>query len=130
MQGRDFGARATYDGGDPSRDRHGSRHAIEKRRADRDLNRRRHWQHSARLSIATSGRRHYGFFEIVASGVYGGVALTTYHAADANRDGLLSLFELTRVIELYNARSGTTRTGAYHVATTPTATEDGFAPGP
>jgi hypothetical protein len=33
----------------------------------------------------------------------------------------------TRVIELYNVRSGTTRTGAYHVQA---GTEDGFAPGP
>lgn len=52
--------------------------------------------------------------------------LTAYHTADANRDGRLSLFELTRVIELYNTRSGTTRTGAYHVQS---GTEDGFAPG-
>lgn len=38
-----------------------------------------------------------------------------------------SLFELTRVIELYNTRSGTTRTGRYHVQA---GTEDGFAAGP
>ncbi len=57
-------------------------------------------------------------------------ALTRYHAADTNRDARLSLTELTRVIELFNTRSGTTRTGAYHAATSPTATEDGFAPGP
>jgi hypothetical protein len=31
------------------------------------------------------------------------------------------------VIELYNVRSGTTRTGAYHAQG---GTEDGFAPGP
>jgi hypothetical protein len=56
--------------------------------------------------------------------------LAAYHTADADRDGRFSLFELTRVIELYNTLSGTTRTGAYHAAATPTATEDGFAPGP
>ena len=55
------------------------------------------------------------------------VALATYYTADSTRDGRLSLFELTRVIELYNVRSGTTRTGAYHVQG---GTEDGFAPGP
>jgi len=56
--------------------------------------------------------------------------LARYHAADTNRDGRLSLTELTRVIELFNTRAGTTRTGAYHVALTPSTTEDGFAPGP
>ncbi len=55
---------------------------------------------------------------------------TTPHTADLNRDGRLSLTELTRVIQLFNARAGTTRTGAYHAAATPTATEDGFAAGP
>ena len=39
----------------------------------------------------------------------------------------IRLNELTRVIELSNFRSGTNRTEAYHV---PTATEDGFEPGP
>ncbi len=60
----------------------------------------------------------------------GGVApsgFVRFHSADTNRDGRLSLFELTRVIELYNTRSGTPRTGAYHVQA---GTEDGFAPGP
>jgi hypothetical protein len=55
---------------------------------------------------------------------------TTPHTADLNRDGRLSLPELTRVIELFNTRAGTARTGAYHVAATPTSTEDGYAPGP
>ena len=57
----------------------------------------------------------------------GPVVLTRYHSADSNRDGLMSLSELLRVIELYNTRAGTTRTGAYHPAT---GTEDGFASGP
>jgi hypothetical protein len=54
------------------------------------------------------------------------VTLARYHAGDSNRDGKLSLFELTRVIELYNVRAGATRTGAYHAQG---GTEDGFAPG-
>ncbi len=53
--------------------------------------------------------------------------LARYHSCDANRDGQINLFELTRVIELYNTRIGTIRTGQYHVQT---GTEDGFAPGP
>jgi alpha-tubulin suppressor-like RCC1 family protein/sugar lactone lactonase YvrE len=57
-----------------------------------------------------------------ASGV-----LAVYHGADADRDARLSLVELTRVIELYNYRSGTVRTGQYRAQDT---TEDGFAPGP
>ena len=53
--------------------------------------------------------------------------LARYHCADTNRDGRLSLLELTRVIELYNYRNGSTRTGQYRVQS---GTEDGFAPGP
>jgi hypothetical protein len=53
--------------------------------------------------------------------------LAQFHSADENRDGKISLLELTRVIELYNYRSGTTRTGQYHVQA---GTEDGFAAGP
>ena len=55
------------------------------------------------------------------------VDLATYHGADSNRDGKISLTELLRVIELYNYRAGTTRTGAYHLDP---ASEDGFATGP
>ncbi len=54
-------------------------------------------------------------------------ALSLFHSADTNRDGAIGLFELTRVIELYNARRGNTRTGAYR---SQGSTEDGFAPGP
>jgi len=50
-----------------------------------------------------------------------------YHSADSNRDRRIDLLELTRVIELYNYRIGTVRTGAYHLKA---GTEDGFAPGP
>ena len=49
------------------------------------------------------------------------------HSADSNRDGKISLIELTRVIELYNYRSGTSRTGQYK---TQPGSEDGFGPGP
>ncbi len=55
------------------------------------------------------------------------VTLARYHSGDSNQDGRLDLTELLRVIELYNYRSGTVRTGAYHPAT---GTEDGFASGP
>jgi sugar lactone lactonase YvrE len=54
------------------------------------------------------------------------VTLTKYHTADCDHDGKLSLTELLRVIELYNSRSGTVRTGQYHVEA---GSEDGFAGG-
>jgi hypothetical protein len=64
-----------------------------------------------------------------------GIAITTvFHSADTMgglvgtpRDGKINLPELLRVIELYNYRSGTVRTGQYHAQS---GTEDGFAPGP
>lgn len=52
-------------------------------------------------------------------------AAATFHSADSNQDFRLNLSELLRVIELYNTRSGTTRTGAYR---TDDSTVDGFAP--
>jgi hypothetical protein len=55
------------------------------------------------------------------------ITLASWHSADSNRDGKIGLLELTRVIELYNYRRGTTRTGEYHLQA---GTEDGFAPGP
>ncbi|WP_221031686.1 hypothetical protein [Actomonas aquatica] len=54
-------------------------------------------------------------------------SLSSYHSADYDRDAQVSLSELLRVIELYNTRDGTTRTGEYH---RDAATVDGFAPGP
>lgn len=54
-------------------------------------------------------------------------ALARYHSADSNSDGKISLLELTRVIELYNYRSGSNRTGQYRVQA---GTEDWFSPGP
>jgi hypothetical protein len=55
------------------------------------------------------------------------VTLSHYHTADTNADARISLVELTRVIELFNTRAGTARTGTYRVES---GTEDGFAPGP
>jgi len=55
------------------------------------------------------------------------VSLSRYHSADSSRDGKISLTELTRVIEIYNYRQGTTRTGQYKIMA---GTEDGFSPGP
>jgi M6 family metalloprotease-like protein len=55
------------------------------------------------------------------------VTLAKYHSADSDHDGKLSLTELLRVIELYNFRSGTVRTGEYRVLV---GSEDGFAAGP
>jgi hypothetical protein len=54
-------------------------------------------------------------------------SLARYHSGDTNRDGRIGLLELTRVIELYNTRSGGSRTGQYKVRA---GTEDGFDPGP
>ncbi len=53
--------------------------------------------------------------------------LARFHSADSDRDAAISLSELLRVIELYNYRSGTTRTGEYHRNA---LTTDGFATGP
>jgi len=55
--------------------------------------------------------------------------LSSYHSADSNKDGKLSLSELLRVIEIYNYRAtgGASRSGQYRMST---GTEDGFAPGP
>jgi hypothetical protein len=55
------------------------------------------------------------------------VTLPAYHSADSNRDGKITVYELTRVIELFNYRAGTTRTGEYRAST---GTEDGFRTGP
>jgi len=48
-----------------------------------------------------------------------------WHSADLDRNSAFNLFELLRVIELYNTRRGSVRTGAYRVSV---GTEDGFAP--
>ena len=53
----------------------------------------------------------------------GAGSLSRYHSADTDANGQLSLSELLRVIELYNTRTGTTRTGAYRPKE---GTSDGF----
>ena len=78
-------------------------------------------------AVSTSATSEDGFATDIARLGTAVVTLARYHSADTTRDGKLSLTELTRVIELYNTRSGTTRTGAYHAQA---GTEDGFAPGP
>ncbi len=49
-----------------------------------------------------------------------------FHVADTNRDNRIGLLELTRIIQLYNVRDGTVRTGEYHSLA---GTEDGFTLG-
>jgi hypothetical protein len=56
----------------------------------------------------------------------GAGSIARYHDADTSRDAQINLVELTRVIELYNQRSGAVRTGQYRVSS---GTEDGYAPG-
>lgn len=60
-------------------------------------------------------------------GISDGELPSQFHSGDVDRNGRLSLSELLRVIELYNTRSGTTRTGRYRIDH---STEDGFAPEP
>lgn len=50
---------------------------------------------------------------------------TRFHNADSDRNAQIGLSELLRVIELYNTRSGSTRTGSYRASTN---TADGFEP--
>lgn len=89
--------------------------------------------YNARVGTTRTGRYQTqigtedGFAPDLVSGGGGAIVHSHYHSADTNRDGRVSLVELTRVIELFNTRSGTTRTGAYHLVA---GTEDGFAPGP
>ena len=77
-------------------------------------------------SVATSSTED-GFVTAPDRNAISSVTLNRYHTGDTNRDGRLSLTELTRMIELYNFRAATTRTGQYRQQT---GTEDGFTPGP
>ena len=85
---------------------------------------------TGRYAVATTATED-GFAPDPVTAPSATVTLARYHSADtastAARDAKIDLFELTRVIELYNTRSGTVRTGAYHVLA---GTEDGYAPGP
>ena len=60
------------------------------------------------------------------SSATGAGSIARYHDADTSRDAQINLVELTRIIELYNQRSGAVRTGEYRVSS---GTEDGYAPG-
>ncbi len=81
------------------------------------------------LNALVTGRRSDGstFQVLVQPDPLTATAAPRWHSADSDRDGAISLVELTRVIELYNQRTGTVRAGKYHVEPT---SEDGFAPGP
>lgn len=83
------------------------------------------------LNAIVTGRRTDGStFQVLAQPdplSTGAANPATWHSADSDLDGRISLGELTRVIELYNHRTGSLRDGKYHVD--PTG-EDGFAPGP
>lgn len=87
--------------------------------------------YNTRLGTVRTGRYRVqdgtedGFAQDAVSAANQGLA--RYHSADGDRNGQITLPELTRVIELYNTRSGTTRTGQYHLQP---GTEDGFASGP
>ncbi len=73
-------------------------------------------------------------YEVVATNTAGSVTspgrtltlLPEFHSADSNRDRRINLFELTRVIEIYNYRVGTERTGDYR---SQQGSEDGYMPG-
>ena len=81
------------------------------------------------LSAVLAGRRSDGstFQVLVTPDPLVMSAAPRLHSADSDQDGRIGLVELTRVIELYNTRSGTVRTGQYHPQS---GTEDGFATGP
>lgn len=75
-----------------------------------------------------------GFATDATRGVNSSASLARYHSADTRNssssavpDGAIDLLELTRVIEIYNQRAGSVRTGQYRVQS---GTEDGFAPAP
>jgi hypothetical protein len=81
-----------------------------------------------------NGSTRTGAYRVDASGedgfapdfTGGGGALAKYHSADSDRNGRLSLVELTRLIELYNYRAAGVRTGQYRFSA---GTEDDFQPG-
>lgn len=72
-----------------------------------------------------------GFAPDAMRGAQEAATLLRHHSGDTDRDGRLSVSELTRMIQLYNTREGAARTGQYHLRRTeePLA-EDGFVPGP
>ena len=89
------------------------------------FNTRHNATRSGHYTVATASED--GFAPDPSRVVGVGAVFDKYHSADTNYDGSISMAELVRVIELYNARRGTVRTGQYRVQND---TEDGFAPGP
>ena len=81
---------------------------------------------TGRYAVATAPTED-GFAPVQGPAITSPLALEHYHSADSNKNATISLVELTRVIELFNVRAGSARTGAYHALS---GTEDGFAPGP
>lgn len=116
-------ARVTYHSADTSLDGHID--LFELTRAIELFNTRHGTVRTGAYRIEPAGED--GFAAEPARSLDSPATLARYHSADTNRDGALSLFELTRVIELFNTRRGTVRTGQYHLKP---GSEDGFAPGP
>jgi hypothetical protein len=90
---------------------------------------------SAILNINSVSKLDAGSYVAVVSNSAGStttlaMVLTVYpnrHSADSNADTKISLLELTRVIELYNASVSGVRSGLYH---TQSGTEDLYTTGP
>jgi Immunoglobulin domain len=76
------------------------------------------------LVLSRSGTQAFTDLVLPSPAVIGG--LPRLHSADINQDSRLSLGELLRVIELYNTRDQSVRTGLYSEQID---SEDGFAPG-
>jgi len=76
------------------------------------------------LVLSRSGAQAFTDLVLPSPVVIGG--LPRLHSADTNQDSRLSLAELLRVIELYNTREQSVRTGSYSEQID---SEDGFAPG-
>ncbi len=82
-------------------------------------------QRTGRYRLSDSSEDGFTPESEVAGGTTAGLA--RFHSADVDRNAEIDLSELLRVIELYNTRTGTTRTGRYRFDA---ETEDGFSPAP
>lgn len=90
----------------------------------------------------TYGNVRTGAYKYVSFGLAGGFAgdptvatgvpvVGNIHSCDTNADGMIDLKELLQLIDLYNYRLGTDRTGSYHWQVDETGTgADKFTPGP
>jgi len=111
-------------------DRNGRISLVELTRVIELFNTRNGTARTGSYGVAT-GSSEDGFSPDQARSVNTVVSLARYHSADGTRAGSLNLAKLTRVIELYNSRSGVARTGQYHgLRSGEAASEDGFNPGP